>query len=587
MRFLRNVLATLVGLILFFGLLFLILGIIASSSEDQIVVAENSVLKIDLDQRPIVERQENEFSLDIPGISGTNNTPVGVVEIKQAIQAAKEDDNIQGIYLTPGIVIGGWAALREIRHELIDFKAADKFIVAFNGQAMTEQAYYLSAVADENYLFPEGFIEFNGLASQTVFLKELLEKIGVEPRVFRVGKFKGAVEPLTRTDLSEENRAQIESFLNSIYNTYLTDLAEVEGDLSAQELRDIADSMRVYLPAQAVEYGMVDALAYDDEVNDKLKQRLNLEEEDDEVEFISLDEYQEVIADDTEYSKNRVAVIVAEGEIREGKSSDGVIGGDTVGEELRKAREDDNVKAVVLRINSPGGSGTASEKIWREVELMKEEKPIIASMSTYAASGGYYMAMGCDTIVAQPNTITGSIGVFSVAFGTQELFNKLGLSVDVVKTGALADILYPTEPITPAEERIIQNSVEQFYETFVTKAAQGRGMSVENIKEIASGRVWTGAEAKERNLVDVLGNLDDAIAIAVNRAGLEDDDYRVKYYPEKKPLIDQILKEFNLEANTYRMKRELGPLYPYVQQIQSLQYMQGLQARLPFTIEIQ
>ena len=587
MRFLRNVLATLVGLILFFGFIILILGIIASSSEDQIVVAENSVLKIDLDQRPIVERQENEFSLDIPGISGTNNTPVGVVEIKQAIQAAKEDDNIRGIYLTPGIVIGGWAALREIRHELIDFKTADKFVVAFNGQAMTEQAYYLSSVADENYLFPEGFIEFNGLASQTVFLKGLLEKIGVEPRVFRVGKFKGAIEPLIRTDLSEENRAQIESFLNSIYNTYLTDLAEVEGDLSAQELRDIADSMRVYLPAQAVEYGMVDALAYDDEVNDKLKQRLNLEEEDDEVEFISLDEYQEAIATDTEYSKNRVAVIVAEGEIREGESSDGVIGGDTVGEELRKAREDDNVKAVVLRINSPGGSGTASEKIWREVQLMKEEKPIIASMSTYAASGGYYMAMGCDTIVAQPNTITGSIGVFSVAFGTQELFNKLGLSVDVVKTGALADILYPTEPITPAEERIIQNSVEQFYETFVTKAAQGRGMSVENIKEIASGRVWTGAEAKERNLVDVLGNLDDAVAIAVNRAGLEEDDYRVKYYPEKKPLIDQILKEFNLEANTYRMKKELGPLYPYVQQIQSLQHMQGLQARLPFTLEIQ
>ena len=587
MRFLRNVLATLVGLILFFGLLFLILGIIASSSEDQIVVAENSVLKIDLDQRPIVERQENEFSLDIPGISGTNNTPVGVVEIKQAIQAAKEDDNIRGIYLTPGIVIGGWAALREIRHELIDFKTADKFVVAFNGQAMTEQAYYLSSVADENYLFPEGFIEFNGLASQTVFLKGLLEKIGVEPRVFRVGKFKGAIEPLIRDNLSEENRAQIESFLNSIYNTYLTDLAEVEGDLSAQELRDIADSMRVYLPAQAVEYGMVDALAYDDEVNDKLKQRLNLEEDDDEVEFISLDEYQEAIATDTEYSKNRVAVIVAEGEIREGKSSDGVIGGDTVGEELRKAREDDNVKAVVLRINSPGGSGTASEKIWREVQLMKEEKPIIASMSTYAASGGYYMAMGCDTIVAQPNTITGSIGVFSVAFGTQELFNKLGLSVDVVKTGALADILYPTEPITPAEERIIQNSVEQFYETFVTKAAQGRDMSVENIKEIASGRVWTGAEAKERNLVDVLGNLDDAVAIAVNRAGLEEDDYRVKYYPEKKPLIDQILKEFNLEANTYRMKKELGPLYPYVQQIQSLQHMQGLQARLPFTLEIQ
>ena len=587
MRFLRNVLATLVGLILFFGFIILILGIIASSSEDQIVVAENSVLKIDLDQRPIVERQENEFSLDIPGISGTNNTPVGVVEIKQAIQAAKEDDNIRGIYLTPGIVIGGWAALREIRHELIDFKTADKFVVAFNGQAMTEQAYYLSSVADENYLFPEGFIEFNGLASQTVFLKGLLEKIGVEPRVFRVGKFKGAIEPLIRTDLSEENRAQIESFLNSIYNTYLTDLAEVEGDLSAQELRDIADSMRVYLPAQAVEYGMVDALAYDDEVNDKLKQRLNLEEDDDEVEFISLDEYQEATATDTEYSKNRVAVIVAEGEIREGESSDGVIGGDTVGEELRKAREDDNVKAVVLRINSPGGSGTASEKIWREVQLMKEEKPIIASMSTYAASGGYYMAMGCDTIVAQPNTITGSIGVFSVAFGTQELFNKLGLSVDVVKTGALADILYPTEPITPAEERIIQNSVEQFYETFVTKAAQGRGMSVENIKEIASGRVWTGAEAKERNLVDVLGNLDDAVAIAVNRAGLEEDDYRVKYYPEKKPLIDQILKEFNLEANTYRMKKELGPLYPYVQQIQSLQHMQGLQARLPFTLEIQ
>lgn len=600
MRFLRNVLATLVGLIVFFGLIFIILaGIIASaSSEEEVVVEENSVLKIDLN-KPIVERKNDDVLNDLSLFPGVNNGGViGLVELRKAIQAAKEDENIRGIYLTTGLAPAGWAPYQEIRNELIDFKSSGKFIVAY-AEFLTEPGYYLGAVADELHLFPEGIVEFNGLYQGVTFLKDALTKIGVEPRIFRVGKFKGAVEPFTRNSISDENRLQINSYLNSIYDTYLEGLAETT-NFSVPQLREIADSGRVFLPQQAVDEKLVTRLSYEDQVKESIRQKLGIEEEeededdetdeddeDEEINFISLGKYQQSLADDTEYSRNRVAVIVAEGNIVNGKGGPNSIGGETFAKEIRKAREDDNVKAIVLRINSPGGSASASDQMWREVQLTQGKKPIIASMSTYAASGGYYLAMGCDTIVAQPNTITGSIGIFLLSFGAQELLDKIGISVDVVKTAPLADILDPSQPLGPMEERILQSFVDEGYETFVSKVAEGRGMTVAAVKELAGGRVYTGKEALDNKLVDLLGGLDTAVALAVRKANLEEGDYRVKYYPEAKPLFQQLLEELDKSASTHFLKRELGPLYPYVKQLRDLEHMQGLQMRLPFVGGIQ
>ncbi len=598
MRFLRNVLATLVGLFLFFGLVTLIFaGIIAAaSSEEEVEVEANSVLKIDLNQ-PIVERENDDPFSDLSFPGNDNAGVIGLIELRRAIQAAKDDDNIKGIYLVTGVAPAGWATYEEIRNELIDFKASGKFMVAYS-EFLTESGYYLGSVADELHLFPEGLVEFNGLYQGVTFVKEGLEKLGVEPRIFRVGQFKGFVEPFIRDDLSEENRMQIESYLGSIYGTYLQGLAQTT-DLSEAKLRSLADSMQVFLPQQAVDQGMVTQLSYDDQVKESIRRQLGIEEEeteqedeggdeeDDDINFISLDKYRRSLDKDDDYSRNRVAVIVAEGTIVNGNGDNASIGGEKFAKEIRKAREDDNVKAVVLRINSGGGSASASDQMWREVQLTTEKKPVIASMSTYAASGGYYMAMGCDTIVAQPNTITGSIGIFGLFFGAQELLDKIGVSVEVVKTGPLADILDPSQPLGPAEERIIQNYVNKGYETFVSKVAQGRGMTVEQVKELAGGRVYTGKEALELDLVDILGGLDTAVAIAARRANLEDGDYRVRYYPEVKPLFEQILEGFEQSASTYFLKRELGPLYPHVKQLHELEHMQGLQMRLPFMTDIQ
>ena len=596
MRFLRNVLATLVGLLVFFGLIFLILaGIVASaSSEEEVVVEENSVLRIDLN-KPIVERKNDDVLNDLSVFPGTGDgSVIGLVELRRAIQAAKDDENIKGIYLTTGLAPAGWAAYQEIRNELIDFKTSGKFLVAYS-EFLTETGYYLGAVADELHLFPEGIVEFNGLYQGVTFLKGALDKLGVEPRIFRVGKFKGAVEPFTRTSISDENRMQIESYLNSIYDTYLEGLAETT-DLSEAQLRDIADSMRVFLPQQAVDQKLVTQLSYDDQVKESIRQKLGItpeEQEDDDdddtdggINFISLGKYQRSLANDEDYSRNRVAVIVAEGNIVNGEGSTTSVGGEKFAKEIRKAREDDNVKAIVLRINSPGGSASASDQMWREVQLTKGVKPIIASMSTYAASGGYYLAMGCDTIVAQPNTITGSIGIFLLSFGAQELLDKIGVTVDVVKTAPLADLLDPSQPLGPRQERILQSFVDNGYETFVSKVAEGRGMTVDAVKELAGGRVYTGKEALELKLVDLMGGLDTAVALAVRKANLEDDDYRVKYYPEAKPLFQQLLEGLDQSASTYFLKRELGPLYPHVQQLHELEHWQGLQMRLPFVEEV-
>jgi protease-4 len=407
--------------------------------------------------------------------------------------------------------------------------------------------------------------------------------LGIEAQIFRVGDFKSAVEPFMLTKMSDENRAQVTSYINDLYDYYLAELSKTNG-MEADKLSVISDSMLVRLPQDAVDYGLVTQLSYKDQVRSSLREKLGISETDD-IDLISHKSYSKATAGDDDYSSNRIAVIVANGEIVSGSGDADNVGGEKFAKEIRKARENSRVKAIILRINSPGGSLTGSDVIWREVMLTKGVKPIIASMGDVAASGGYYIAMACDTIIAQPNTITGSIGIFGMLFNLENfLEDKLGITNDVVNTGTYSNIYNITRSLTPMERQIIQNSVNKGYETFTTKAAEGRNMEVADLKSVASGRVWTGKQAKERGLVDVLGSFDDAVSLAANAANLE-SDYMLVYYPAMENILDQFIKKGQESLDVYSSKNA-GIMAPYIKELKSIENMRGLQARVPFQVKI-
>ena len=584
-QFFKYVLATFVGLLIFTIISFLILiaiGIIVSSKKE-VEIAENSVLKLKLN-KPIVERDiDDPFSdLDLPFKSSPGG--IGLRELTEALANAKLDDKIKGIYLELKSVPASFASLEEIRNSLLDFKSSGKFITAY-GEVYSEGAYYLASVADKIFLNPVGLLEFNGLNAELWFFKGSFEKLEIVPEIFKVGDYKSAVEPLIRENMSEPNRIQVTSFLNSLYDHYLKNVSESRG-IKLSTLENISDAMLIHSADDALKLGLITDIAYYDEVLDSIKKDLGLEK-DEKVKFVSLKKYKsaekiiKVVS-----SKNKIAVIFASGSIQLGKGDDDVIGSDKIAGEIRKARLDKKVKAVVLRVNSPGGDALASDIIWREVVLTSKVKPIIASMSDVAASGGYYISMGCDTIVAQPNTITGSIGVFGLWFnGKNFLKNKLGITVDGVKTGNFSDIGTFSRPVTDLERAIIQGEVDRIYEDFTSKAAQGRGLSVDSLKKLAGGRVWSGVEALNNGLIDVLGGLDDAIKIAAKAADIE-DDYKIKYLPPKKKFFDELLSGLKDETRIRILQQQLGDLYPYVKSLQELQKMKGVQARM-FELKIE
>jgi protease IV len=586
MRFLGNVLAVIVGLLIFSVLSFFFLaGLIAviSSSEEEIKIKENTVLVMNLEGRVLVERS-SEDDPDFSSFSFFGGVPtVGLTSLKNAIRTAKENEDIKGIFLKGGTFIGGQAGIKEIRDELKSFKESGKFIVSY-GEIYTENGYYLSSVSDEIYINPSGLIEFNGLASETLFFKGLFEKLEIEPQVFRVGDFKSAVEPFLLDKMSDENRLQTQSFLDELNHFYLKEIAESRG-MDLETVSDINSNMLVRKLKDATELNIVDGLWYEDQVIDLMKQKLGLEKED-KINTINVSNTNKAIKSKKKYSGNRIAVIVAEGEIM-GGDADGIISSEKFKEEIKKAKNNKNVKAIVLRVNSPGGSALASEVIWRELEEARKEKPVIASMGEVAASGGYYIAAASDTIVAQPNTITGSIGIFALWFNAQGLLNnKLGITSDVVKTGQLSDFLSPTRRVTEMERSIFQGQVEEGYDIFLERVAEGRGMTKEEVMKVASGRVWTGNQALENGLVDVLGGLDVAIKIAAEKAGIP-DDYRVVYYPEFKPWFERFLNQFSNEVQTYYQRQKFGNLYPVYQQIERLKMYEGLMLRIPYDYVIQ
>jgi len=581
MNFFKTLLAVLVGLIIFSLLsIFLFIGLIgATSAEPEVTVKDNSVLHLNLD-RPIEDRGFSDPLSDLPGLAMQSNT-YGLIRMKEVLRAAAEDDRIKGIYLESPMVMAGSAISAELRDALSEFKESGKFIVSF-AELYSEQGYYVSSVADEIYTTETSAIEFNGLAAEMLFLKGTLDKLGVEPQIFRVGDFKSSVEPFTNTEMSPESALQMQQLVDGIHSDMISKIAASRG-IEIEELERISDQMLVTGPQSAVEYDLIDGIRYYDEVEAIMKEKSGLAQDDD-LTLIKYSKYEKAAAAEGS-GRNRIAVIVASGEIFMGSGSQGMIGSSTFVKELRKARESSSIKAVVLRINSPGGSVIASDVLWREIQKTREVKPVIASMSDYAASGGYYMAMACDTIVAEPNTVTGSIGVFGTLFNMKEMLNdKLGVTFDVAKTGEFSDVFTITRPLSPVEKSKIQVEVESSYDTFITKAAEGRDMSKEDVDKVASGRVWLGSKAQELGLVDVLGDFEDAVEIAANKAEL--DEYKLRFYPEQKTFLEEFLLNLEENARVRMLKSELGDAYPYYQSMQKALRLQGIQARLPYELKL-
>lgn len=573
------------GLMLFFALGFFALIAIglASSGGEEIAISKNSVLKLKLN-KPIQERSEENPFEDLPMPIDMGNENIGLDDIRKTIKYAKQDPSIEGIYLELSGIGTSFAVLEELRNLLLDFKQTGKFIYAY-GQYYDEKAFYLASIADKTFLHPEGFLEFNGLVAEKTYYTNLFKNIGIKPRIFKVGDFKSAVEPYLLEQMSEADRLQTSSYLNSIYDFYLENLSKsLNKDVA--ELREISNQMKVQLASDAVDLGLIHELGYYDALENEIKTKLELSEKK-KIKFVSLSKYIKSVPKAESTSRDKIAIITGEGTIMNGKSRDGILGSKTIVKAIRKARKNKNVKAIILRINSPGGGVIASEDMWREVMLTKKVKPIIASMSGVAASGGYYMAMACDTIVAMPNTITGSIGIFAMLFETSELMeDKIGLRFSRVKTGELADLASPTKPYSEAEAAFFQNRVNAGYETFTSKAAQGRGMEIEDLKKVASGRVWTGSQAKKLGLVDELGGLDRAIEIAAEASGLEDGAFKIVNYPVKKTFLQEFMSQSTSQIKARAMREELGMLYPYFKQIGELKTLEGIQARMPYGLEI-
>ncbi|GAB2588406.1 signal peptide peptidase SppA [Spirosoma areae] len=587
-QFLKYVLATIIGLLLFSFIGFLLLiGIgtaISSSSDKKTTVKENTVLKLEL-VKPIEERSsDNPFSSFGP-VSGTGDA-IGLVELKRALKEAKDDDNIKGIYLQTEGPMAGWASLEEVRNALIDFKQSKKFVYAY-AEGMNEKGYYIASVADKIYLNPAGDLEWNGLNAELSFFKGTLDKLGLKPEIFKVGDFKSAVEPFIRENMSDPNRLQVTSFLNSINDHMLVRVAQSRG-LRVDSLKRYADKLTIQTPEDALRTKLITNVGHQDELETLIRKQLGIEEKK-KINYVTLGKYVDAEKKDSDESgsgSNRIAVIIASGDINSGKSGDNSIGSETIVDELRKARLDDKVKAIVLRVNSGGGSALASDVMYREVELAKKAKPVIGSMSDYAASGGYYMLMGCNKIVAQPNTITGSIGVFALLFNTEGFFkDKLGVTYDRVKTNENADFPTATHEMTPFQKQVIQRSTERIYAEFTGKAAAGRKLPVDSIRAIAGGRVWTGTQGKAIGLVDQLGGLDDAINLAAQTAKLKEGDYKLRYQPRKKEFFEQLMNSFGGDEEA-KIQAQLGELAPYVKYLKKLKTMEGVQMRMPFEVDI-
>jgi len=584
--FFKMLLASILGVIIAGLLLFFILiGIgsaLISSGDGVVEIEPNSILKLTLDNE-IFDREPNNplAGINFAGIGKDRQD--GLIEILDNIKKAKDDANIKGIYLEFSLVQARIATIEEIRNALIDFKNSGKFIIAY-AEVYTQGSYYLATVADKIYLNPQGSIDFVGLRSETMFFKGTLDKLGVEAQIVRHGKFKSAIEPFMSDKMSQENKLQVTEFLNSIWGHYLSGISE-RRNISKNQLNVLADKMILADADSCLAYKIVDSLLFKDQVNSKL---LKLSGQKSKVpEFIGLSKYEKVPKKPSGkgFAKSKIAIIFAQGEVVVGNEGENFIASDRISKAFRDARNDSSIKAIVFRINSPGGSALASDIIWREVKLTTKVKPVIASMGDLAASGGYYIACAADNIVASPSTITGSIGVFGMLINVKQFLNqKLGITSDVARTNEHSDFPTILRPMNNNEKAIMQFEVDKIYKTFIEHVAEGRNLDKKKVDEIAQGRVWTGADAIGLGLVDTIGGLNVAIAIAAKKAKLI--NYRLINLPKLEDPFEKLISEITGDVKTKILKSELGTDYKYIQQYKSLLKMNGIQARLPFDIEV-
>ncbi len=588
-NFIKNVLASCLGVVLASGLVFgigtVMIGKLASSADKPTKVKANTVLKLKLADA-VPERTNN---VPIDPYSFDTAKKLGLHDIVETIERAKEDDKVKGIYLDMDGISMGRATAATLRSALEDFKANDKFIVSYS-EYYSQGSYYLASISDKIFVNPLGGVDFRGFGAQIPFYKEMLDNLDIKMQVYYAGDFKSATEPYRLDKMSEQNRLQTREYVESMYRLYLEDISYAR-NISTTELRKLANNYLLRNAEDALNYKMVDAIGYEDEALSELQDQLGIEK-DDKINQIGLAEYNKGMKSTTDFKiKDKIAVVYAEGVIDMGEGEAGSIGGDKYVKIFRKLRNNDKVKAVVLRVNSPGGSALASDIMWREIKLLQEEgKPFVASMGNVAASGGYYIACAADSIFAEPNTITGSIGVFSMIPSMEDMLReKVGVTFDTLTTGKYAIGLTPFKNISPAEGAILQESTDEIYETFLARVSDGRKMSRDEVHAVAQGRVWPGAKAKEIGLVDELGGLDRAVKAAADLAGL--DSYRTSKYPLIKEPMQQMIEQFTGQGGDKVksvIEAELNEIVPHYKHLKEIKNMQGeVQARLPFVIEFE
>ena len=586
-NFLKYTLATITGIIIasviFFVVMLASLSAIVSSGNKPVSVSNNSILVLKAGVS-IPDRGDQNPLSGIDLFNLTLSQAPGLNDILYNIEKASGDNRIKGILIENGLLPSGWATTEEIRNALIKFREKGKFVISYSDYILTQECFYLATAADKIYINPGAMVDFKGLSSEIMFYKKALDKIGVEVQVIRHGKFKGAVEPFILNKLSDENRSQIKDYAGSLWNQVIEDISKSR-NIPAEQLNRLADNLGGNLASGAYENKLVDGLMYRDELLDTLKSLSGISR-DKELNLISMTKYSKVPETKTIYSqKNKIAVVYASGTIVTGKGNDTNIGGNYYADVIRKARIDTSIKAIVLRVNSPGGSATAADIIWRELSLAVRVKPVVVSMGNYAASGGYFISAPGSKIYADPMTISGSIGVFGLVPNAGKLLeDKLGLTTETVNTNKNSDFPTILRPMNTYEKEIMQMSVEKIYRDFVGKVASGRKMSIESVDSIGQGRVWSGTGALKIGLVDEIGGLNDAINSAAKLAGIR--SFSIKELPVLEDPYTRILNQLTGEIKLSILENELGESVKYFNLVKELKNMSGVQARLPYFIDI-
>lgn len=587
-NFLVYTLATITGIIIATLIFFLImmgsLSAMMAVGDKKVSISDNSVLVLKTNVQ-IPDRTTSNPLAGLDIINMSISQAAGLNDILKNLEKAAADPKIKGILIDNGISASGWATVEEVRNALKKFREeSGKFVIAYSDYALEQQGYYLSSIADKIYINPSSTVDFKGLIGEVMFYKKALDKLGMEVQVIRHGKFKGAVEPFILDKLSEENKAQIKDYVGSIWNHAVKMMAESRG-LTEEQINNLADKLAGTVATSALENKLVDGLLFRDELIDTLKTLSGLTS-DDKITFVPMTRYTKVPDPNKVLTvRTRIAVVYASGSITTGKGNESNIGGNNYSDIIRKERLDTTVKAIVLRVNSPGGSAIASDMIWRELELAAKVKPVVISMGNYAASGGYYISAPGTKIYANPTTISGSIGVFGLVPNAGKLMEqKLGISTETVRTNENSDFPSIFRPMNTYEKKVMQESIEKIYSDFVSKVASGRDMNFESVDSIGQGRVWSGASCLNLGLVDELGGLQDAISGAAELAGIE--KYSIRELPVVEDPYTKLLNQLTGEVKMNFLKKELGETFSFYREIMEIRNLSGIQARLPYFIEI-